>query len=56
MGLGFPAFRGGPFWWIDQIGATEIVTKLDGLAERHGMRFEPAAILRAHAESKKSFR
>jgi 3-hydroxyacyl-CoA dehydrogenase/enoyl-CoA hydratase/3-hydroxybutyryl-CoA epimerase len=56
MGLGFPPFRGGPFWWIDQVGAADIVDTLDTLAERHGVRFEPAAILRTHAESGKAFR
>jgi 3-hydroxyacyl-CoA dehydrogenase/enoyl-CoA hydratase/3-hydroxybutyryl-CoA epimerase len=56
MGLGFPLFRGGPFWWVDQVGATEIVERLDALAERHGVRFEPAAILRAHADSGENFR
>jgi 3-hydroxyacyl-CoA dehydrogenase/enoyl-CoA hydratase/3-hydroxybutyryl-CoA epimerase len=56
MGLGFPAFRGGPFWWVDQVGVTEIVGRLDALAERHGMRFAPAEILRAHAESGQTFR
>jgi 3-hydroxyacyl-CoA dehydrogenase/enoyl-CoA hydratase/3-hydroxybutyryl-CoA epimerase len=56
MGLGFPPFRGGPFWWVDQVGATQIVKRLDALAERHGVRFEPAGILRTHAESGKTFR
>jgi 3-hydroxyacyl-CoA dehydrogenase/enoyl-CoA hydratase/3-hydroxybutyryl-CoA epimerase len=56
MGLGFPPFRGGPFWWVDREGATEIVARLDALAERHGVRFEPAAILRTHAESGETFR
>ncbi len=56
MGLGFPPFRGGPFWWVDQVGVAEIVAKLDALAERHGMRFEPAEILRTHAASGKTFR
>ena len=56
MGLGFPPFRGGPFWWVDQVGAAETVAKLAALAERHGMRFEPAEILRIHAESGKNFR
>ncbi|MEA3501244.1 MAG: fatty acid oxidation complex subunit alpha FadJ [Actinomycetota bacterium] len=56
MGLGFPPFRGGPFWWIDEDGAEDIVAKLEALAEKHGERFEPAGIIRAHAESKKKFR
>ncbi|MEA2009269.1 MAG: fatty acid oxidation complex subunit alpha FadJ [Actinomycetota bacterium] len=56
MGLGFPPFRGGPFWWMDEIGAGEIVANLEALAEKHGERFEPAAIIRTHAESEKKFR
>lgn len=45
MGIGFPPFRGGPFFWIDQVGAPEIVRRLGELARRHGPRFEPASIL-----------
>lgn len=56
MGLGFPPFRGGPFWWIDREGAGKIVDRLDALAERHGERFAAAQILRDHAESGKKFR
>ncbi len=56
MGLGFPPFRGGPFWWIDQVGADGIVARLDALAARYGERFEPAGILREYAESEKKFR
>ena len=56
MGLGFPPFRGGPFWWVDQESAAKIVDRLDALAERHGERFAPARIIRDHAESGKSFR
>jgi 3-hydroxyacyl-CoA dehydrogenase/enoyl-CoA hydratase/3-hydroxybutyryl-CoA epimerase len=56
MGLGFPPFRGGPFWWIDARGAASIVERLDAFAKRHGDRFEPAQILRDHAEAEKKFR
>jgi 3-hydroxyacyl-CoA dehydrogenase/enoyl-CoA hydratase/3-hydroxybutyryl-CoA epimerase len=56
MGLSFPPFRGGPFWWVDQAGAAETVSRLDALAKRHGMRFEPAGILRMYAESRRAFR
>ena len=56
MGLGFPPFRGGPFWWMDEVGAGEIVDKLEALAEKHGERFEPAAIIRTNAESGRTFR
>lgn len=56
MGLGFPPFRGGPFWWIDSQGAAAIVERLDALAARHGDRFDAAHILRDHAEPGKQFR
>lgn len=45
MGIGFPPFRGGPFFWIDQVGAGEVVERLRALEARHGARFEPARIL-----------
>ena len=56
MGVGFPPFRGGPFWYVDQVGASAVVARLDALAAEHGSRFEPAATLREHAEADKRFR
>ena len=45
MGLGFPPFRGGPFFWVDQIGVGTVVERLKDLESRHGERFAPATIL-----------
>ena len=56
MGVGFPPFRGGPFWYVDQVGASAAVARLDALAAEHGSRFAPAAILREHAAAEKRFR
>ncbi len=56
MGLGFPPFRGGPFFWVDHLGAGVVVERLRTLAERHGPRFEPAQILVDAAQSGTSFR
>ena len=56
FGVGFPPFRGGPFAWIDRVGAGEIVSRLERLAETHGDRFAPAALLAATAESGGRFR
>lgn len=56
FGLGYPPFRGGPFWTIDQMGADFVVKKLEALAEIHGARFAPAQILRDHAASGEAFR
>lgn len=51
FGLGFPPFRGGPFRYIDSIGAGEIVSQLNSFADRLGERFKPAPLLVEHAES-----
>jgi 3-hydroxyacyl-CoA dehydrogenase/enoyl-CoA hydratase/3-hydroxybutyryl-CoA epimerase len=56
FGLGFPPFRGGPFSYVDHVGAAEIQRRLEQLAERHGARFAPAEILGDYAKSGKKFR
>ncbi|MFW7378247.1 MAG: 3-hydroxyacyl-CoA dehydrogenase NAD-binding domain-containing protein [Oligoflexus sp.] len=55
FGLGFPPFWGGPFKYVDHIGAKIIVDRLSGLADKYGKRFEPAPLLRQHAEESKKF-
>ena len=56
MGLGFPPFRGGPFFWIDQVGVDRVVADLRRLADAHGARFDPADILVKAAEENRKFR
>ncbi len=46
LGLGFPPFRGGPFWYVDRTGAARVVDQLRSLAGEHGARFTPAPPLR----------
>jgi 3-hydroxyacyl-CoA dehydrogenase/enoyl-CoA hydratase/3-hydroxybutyryl-CoA epimerase len=55
-GLGFPPFTGGPFSYVDSVGAKEVVDTLESLAAAHGSRFEPANILKEHAATGKRFR
>lgn len=55
FGLGFPPFLGGPFRYIDSIGANKVVAIMEDLAERFGPRFKPADILVEHAKSNKKF-
>ena len=45
LGLGFPPFLGGPFRYIDAIGRDSIRGRLEGLAAKHGKRFQPAGLL-----------
>jgi len=55
FGLGFPPFLGGPFRYLDQLGARFAVEMLERLAERHGPRFAPAGSLRERAGSGRRF-
>jgi 3-hydroxyacyl-CoA dehydrogenase/enoyl-CoA hydratase/3-hydroxybutyryl-CoA epimerase len=45
FGLGFPPFRGGPFRYVDTLGAAEILRRLRGYEMRFGRRFTPAPVL-----------
>lgn len=49
LGLGFPPFLGGPFRYIDAIGADNIVNHLNYFQEKHGNRFAPAKLLEDQA-------
>ncbi len=51
FGLGFPPFLGGPFRYIDTLGAKAVVEKMRALKETCGERFEPAKMLVDMAES-----
>ncbi len=55
FGLGFPPFRGGPFRYIDSLGAQKVVDILNDLTARFGERFEPAQILLDYAKANKKF-
>ncbi|HSY83294.1 MAG TPA: 3-hydroxyacyl-CoA dehydrogenase NAD-binding domain-containing protein [Gemmatimonadaceae bacterium] len=55
MGFGFPPFRGGPFRYIDHLGADAIVKKLEELNDRYAPRFAPTELLVEHARKKLPF-
>jgi 3-hydroxyacyl-CoA dehydrogenase/enoyl-CoA hydratase/3-hydroxybutyryl-CoA epimerase len=55
FGIGFPPFRGGPFRYVDSVGAGHIVSQLEELNVRFEPRFEPAALLISMAEGRKVF-
>ena len=55
FGLGFPPFRGGPFRYIDAMGAKVIVEKMKALEKRVGSRFHPCDLLLEHAKANKPF-
>jgi 3-hydroxyacyl-CoA dehydrogenase/enoyl-CoA hydratase/3-hydroxybutyryl-CoA epimerase len=45
LGLGFPPFRGGPFRYVETLGAAEILRRVRGYEMRFGRRFAPAPLL-----------
>ena len=49
FGIGFPPFRGGPFWYVDREGAGNVLERLRALESRFGTRFAPAKLLEDHA-------
>jgi 3-hydroxyacyl-CoA dehydrogenase/enoyl-CoA hydratase/3-hydroxybutyryl-CoA epimerase len=55
FGLGFPPFRGGPFRYIDTVGADVIVTRLEELHARFPNRFSPARLLVEDARAQRRF-
>jgi 3-hydroxyacyl-CoA dehydrogenase/enoyl-CoA hydratase/3-hydroxybutyryl-CoA epimerase len=55
FGLGFPPFRGGPFRYVDTVGADVIVARLEDLHARFPGRFSPARLLVEHARAQRRF-
>ncbi len=55
FGLGFPPFRGGPFRFVDQVGAKEILGRLRELEKKLGPRFSPAPVLEQIARTGETF-
>ncbi|WP_448552230.1 fatty acid oxidation complex subunit alpha FadJ [Thalassotalea montiporae] len=50
FGIGFPPFLGGPFRYIDKVGAVNIVNQLNQWAQQHGERYKPCQALVDMAE------
>jgi len=55
FGLGFPPFRGGPFQYVDALGAAEVVRRLESYRGMFGSRFAPAPVLVEMARAGSSF-
>ena len=55
FGLGFPPFRGGPFRYVDTVGPSEILRRIEGYHERIGKRWAPAPALVEIARAGKTF-
>ena len=55
FGIGFPPFRGGPFRYVDSVGANEIVERMEELNVRFDPRFRPAELLLDLARDRRTF-
>jgi len=54
-GYGFPAYRGGPMFWADQIGLDKVYADIARYHEELGERWRPAPLLERLAKEGKSF-
>jgi 3-hydroxyacyl-CoA dehydrogenase/enoyl-CoA hydratase/3-hydroxybutyryl-CoA epimerase len=55
LGWGFAPWSGGPFSWLDMLGAPYALERAEALAARHGDRFAPPRLLREMADKGGSF-
>ncbi len=55
LGWGFAPWSGGPFSWLDILGAPYAAERCDELSAKHGERFACPALLREMAESGQCF-
>ncbi|MEL7116933.1 MAG: 3-hydroxyacyl-CoA dehydrogenase family protein, partial [Pseudomonadota bacterium] len=55
LGWGFAPWSGGPFTWLDMIGAGKAVEICAGLSAKHGARFEAPTLLKDVAEAGDGF-
>lgn len=55
FGIGFPPFLGGPFRYMDKLGAKHLVERLTHYQQTLGDKFTPASILTTMAEQDSTF-
>jgi 3-hydroxyacyl-CoA dehydrogenase/enoyl-CoA hydratase/3-hydroxybutyryl-CoA epimerase len=55
LGFGFAPYTGGALSYIDGLGVAEFVAMCEGLAARHGSRFEPTPLLKEMAANGETF-
>jgi 3-hydroxyacyl-CoA dehydrogenase len=54
-GYGFPAYKGGPMYWSEQVGLDKVVATMRSLAPTHGSRWQPAPLLVQLAQSRRGW-
>jgi 3-hydroxyacyl-CoA dehydrogenase len=54
-GYGFPAYRGGPMWYADTVGLSNVYGRICEFQKQHGEIWRPAPLLKQLAEQGKTF-
>ena len=54
-GYGFPAQRGGPMFYADSVGLSNVLERIEGFHEQHGHWWRPAPLLKALAGQGSTF-
>jgi 3-hydroxyacyl-CoA dehydrogenase/enoyl-CoA hydratase/3-hydroxybutyryl-CoA epimerase len=54
LGIGFPAYRGGPLRFADHFGLKKLVDEMERLAQKNE-KFAPCEILKKHAREGTKF-
>jgi 3-hydroxyacyl-CoA dehydrogenase len=55
FGYGFPPYRGGPMFYADTVGLSEVYARIQEFEAQHGELWEPAPLLKRLAEEGKTF-
>lgn len=55
FGIGFLPFTGGPFRYINQLGAANVVKRMEELKAKYGVKFAPRPLLVEYAKTGKAF-
>jgi len=55
FGTGYPPNKGGPFMYMDTVGAKDLITRMERLADKIGPEFTPSQILYDMEKSGKKF-
>ena len=55
FGIGFAPFKGGPFRYLDAVGVSSYVDRMNGFADTLGEQFEPCQLLKDYAATNKKF-
>ena len=55
FGVGFPPFTGGPFKYMDTIGADKILNNLNKYNNLYGDSFKPCELLKEHVKDNRTF-